>query len=172
MAIDYSPIELLVLDVDGVMTDGRIMLDPDGRETKVFNVRDGWAMRHWRGAGGKVAIITGRGSRAVEIRAAELGVDVVRLNVKQKRPVFDEVLAELGVSADRVAVMGDDVTDLPVMRRCAVAIAPADAVDEVRQAAHLVTEAAGGAGCVREAIETMLKATGKWDDLLARYTSD
>ena len=172
MAIDYSAIELLVLDVDGVLTDGRIFLDPDGRETKVFHVRDGWAMRHWRRDGKKVAIITGRGSRAVEIRAAELSVDVVRLNVKNKRPAYDEVLAELGVSPDHTAVMGDDVTDLPLLRHCAVAIAPADAVDEVRQVAHLVTQRAGGAGCVREAIETMLKATGQWADVLARYTSD
>ena len=169
---DFQAIRALVLDVDGVLTDGRIHLGPDGAETKVFNVRDGWAMRHWQNTGRAVAIITGRASPAVERRAAELGVDVVRVGAKQKLPVYREVLAELGISEDQTAVMGDDWPDVPLLRRCGLAVAPADAADEVRELADLVTARCGGQGCVREVVETILKATGDWDAVIARYTGD
>ena len=171
-APDYETIQLLVLDVDGVLTDGRIILGPDGGETKVFNVRDGWGMRAWRRSGRTLAIITGRSSPAVAQRADELGVEVVRQGAKRKLPVYRQVLAELGVPAERTAVMGDDLTDLPLMRASGLAIAPADAVDEVRQAADVVTERGGGAGCVREAIELILKAVGDWPAVTARYDDD
>lgn len=167
--VEYQNIDLLVLDVDGVLTDGRITLAGDGEEIKSFSVRDGAGMKYWRRMGKKLAIISGRGSPTVSRRAQELGVDVVRLNALDKLPVLEEVLAELGVSADRAAVFGDDLPDLPMMYHCGLAIAPADAVDEVRSVAAYITEAPGGGGCVREAIETILKATGLWEKVMARY---
>ncbi len=170
--IDYSRIELLVLDVDGVLTDGRIMLTPSGDEIKVFNVRDGAGMKYWRRAGGKLAIISGRGSMAVTVRARELGVDFLRLNAKDKLPAFEEAMAELGVAADRTAVIGDDLPDLPLFRRCAFPAAVCDAPQEVRDAAAYVTHLPGGEGCVREVIELILKQSGRWDGIMARYTAD
>ncbi len=167
--IDYSRIELLVLDVDGVLTDGRIMLTPAGDEIKVFHVRDGAGMKYWHRAGGKLAIISGRGSKAVTVRAKELSVDFVRLNAKDKLPAFREALAELCVASDRTAVIGDDLTDLPLFRNCAMPVAVCDAPQEVRDAAAYVTALPGGAGCVREVIELILKKSGRWDGIMARY---
>lgn len=169
MNIDYSRIDLLVLDVDGVMTDGRIILTPEGQEIKAFHVRDGSGIKFWRRVGKKVAIITGRGSPVIALRAKELEIDVFRVNAKNKVPAYREVLAELKMSPDRTAVMGDDLPDLPLMRNCGLPIAVADAADEVRQAAAVVTKAAGGHGAVREAIELILKSTGAWKDIMARY---
>lgn len=166
---DCAKIELLVLDVDGVLTDGRIMLTEDGREMKAFHVRDGSGIKYWRRTGRKVAFISGRGSPVVEARAAELGVDAVRLNAKDKLPAYEDVLSELGVAADRAAVMGDDLTDLPLMRHCGLAVAVADAAEQVRRAAAYVTELPGGSGCVREVIERILKQAGEWDRIMARY---
>ncbi|MHC4561271.1 MAG: KdsC family phosphatase [Planctomycetota bacterium] len=171
-AVDYERLELLVLDVDGVLTDGRIILDPDGRETKMFNVRDGSGLRHWKRSGRKLAIISGRGSPAIEHRARELDVDAVRLNAKTKLPVYRQVLAELGVSPEQTAVMGDDLTDLPMMRHCGLAIAPAGAAEEVVEAADLVTDLPGGAGCVREVTNLILRKAGDWSAIMARYLDD
>lgn len=165
-------IELLVLDVDGVLTDGRIVLDADGRESKRFHVRDGSGIKYWQRVGKRVAIISGRSSPAVLARAAELGVAHVRQNAKRKLPAYESILNELGLTDARTAVMGDDLPDLPLMRRCAFAIAPADAAEEVRRAAALVTQRPGGNGAVREAIEHMLKHTGLWDEVLKRYRQE
>lgn len=167
--IDYGSIELLVLDVDGVLTDGRITLTADGQEIKSFHVRDGSGMKYWKRAGGRLAIVSGRSSPVVLRRAEELDVDVVRLGAKDKLPAFEQVLAELDISADRAAVMGDDLADVPMMRRCAVPIAVADAADEVKQVAVHVTDAPGGGGCVREVVEMILKRAGKWQGILSRY---
>jgi 3-deoxy-D-manno-octulosonate 8-phosphate phosphatase (KDO 8-P phosphatase) len=167
--IDYAAIDLLVLDVDGVLTDGRIVLTEAGEEIKAFHVRDGAGMKYWRRAGRKLAVISGRGSPAVLRRAEELGVDAVRLHAKQKLPAYEDVLAELGVGDERVAVVGDDLPDLPLLRRCAFPVAVADAAAEVRAAAAHVTRLPGGAGCVREVIELILERAGKWDEILARY---
>ena len=164
-----SEIELLVLDVDGVLTDGRITLTPDGKELKTFHVRDGAGMKYWKRVGGKLAIISGRGSEAVTHRAKELAVDEVRLNAKDKLPAFREVLAALDIPPERTAVIGDDLTDLPLMRCCAFPIAPADADERVLAAAEHVTKLPGGGGCVREAIEHILKSAGKWDHVMVRY---
>lgn len=169
MDIDYSKIDLLVLDVDGVMTDGKIILTPAGEEIKEFHVRDGSGMKFWRRAGKKIAIITGRGSPVIALRAKDLGVDALRIDARNKLPAYQEVLAELNVPADRTAVMGDDLPDLPLMFRCALPIAVADACDEVRQAAKYVTRVPGGRGAVREAIELILKASGAWQNIMARY---
>lgn len=169
MNIDYSKIDLLVLDVDGVMTDGRIILTPSGEEIKAFHVRDGSGIKYWKRSGKKVAIITGRGSPVIAARAKELDVDAVRINARTKLPAYREVLAELGVPAERTAVMGDDLPDLPLFRRCGFPVAVADAVPELRESAAYVTRAAGGQGAVREVIELILKETGAWQSILARY---
>lgn len=168
--IDYSKIELLVLDVDGVMTGGGITLTPAGEEIKTFHARDGAGMKYWRRSGGKIAIITGRSSPAVQRRAEELEVDVLRLGIKDKLPAYLEVLAALGQSEDRTVVVGDDLPDLPLLLRCGLPVAVADAVAEVRAAAAYVTAARGGAGAVREVIEHVLRRGGKWERILARYT--
>jgi len=167
--IDYARIELLVLDVDGVLTDGRITLTGAGEEIKSFHAHDGAGMKYWRRAGRKLAMISGRGSQAVRLRAEELGVEAVRLNEKNKLPAYQEVLEELGLVPAQAAVVGDDLTDLPMMRHCAFSAAPADAVGEVRQAADYVTESRGGQGAVREVIELILKEAGLWQAILRRY---
>jgi len=166
---DFARIDLLVLDVDGVLTDGRVTLTGEGDEIKSFHVRDGAGMKYWKRAGGKLAIITGRGSPAVTRRAKELDVDVVRMHAKTKLPVLEEILEELGVEADRTAVVGDDLTDIPLMRHCGFSIAVADAVAEVRQRADHVTDTPGGRGAVREVIELILKGSGRWEQIMARY---
>lgn len=162
-------IELLVLDADGVLTDGRIVLDADGRELKRFHALDGAGMKYWQRAGKRIAIISGRASAALTFRAAELGVTIVRQNAKDKLPVYESLLDELGLSDAQAAVMGDDLPDLPIMRRCGLAIAPANAVEEVRRAAGLVTQRGGGEGAVREAVEFILRAGGDWERIMQRY---
>ncbi|MCP4376991.1 MAG: HAD-IIIA family hydrolase [bacterium] len=169
---DLTGIKLLVLDVDGVMTDGRIMLTSSGDEIKAFHVRDGAGMKYWKRAGGKLAIITGRGSQAVIRRAEELDVDFVRLNAKNKLPVLNEVMTEMNLTPEQVCVVGDDLTDVPMARVCGFSAAVADAVDELKEVACYTTLLPGGSGCVREVIELILKATGRWPDILKRYFPD
>jgi 3-deoxy-D-manno-octulosonate 8-phosphate phosphatase (KDO 8-P phosphatase) len=166
---DPARIDLLVLDVDGVLTDGRIVLTPSGEEIKAFHVRDGSGMKYWKRAGKKLALVTGRSSPAVALRAKELDVDALRVGAKNKLPAYEEVLAELNVPAERAAVVGDDLPDLPMMWRCGFPVAVADAVEDVRRAAAYVTRLPGGAGCVREVIELILKKAGLWEGILARY---
>jgi len=167
--VDYGKIELLVLDVDGVLTDGRITLTGEGDEIKSFHAHDGAGMKYWKRAGGKLAIITGRGSPAVTRRAKELEVDVIRMHAKNKLPVLEEILADMGIDPGAAAVMGDDLTDIPLMRHCGFSAAVADAVDEVRRQASYVTEACGGCGAVRELVELILKGSGRWEAIMARY---
>jgi 3-deoxy-D-manno-octulosonate 8-phosphate phosphatase (KDO 8-P phosphatase) len=168
-AIDYAAIDLLVLDVDGVLTDGRITFIDSGQEVKSFHVRDGTGMKYWKRCGHKLAIISGRSSPAIERRAAELGVDALRMDAKDKLPAYREILDELRCGSDRVAVVGDDLPDLPLLRRCALPVAVNDAAPEVRGVSAVITRASGGAGAVREVIELILKKTGQWDTILARY---
>ena len=156
-------VKLLCLDVDGVLTDGSILVDDHGVETKRFFVRDGTALRAWQRAGGVVAIITGRSGEATRRRAAELGIDIVRTGVARKGPVFEELLAELGLEASESAMVGDDLPDLPVLDRCGYPLAVQDAAPEVKAAARLVTSAPGGRGAVREVVEHLLVARGAWD---------
>ena len=169
MKTDFAKIELLVLDVDGVLTDGKIILSPTGQETKEFHARDGSGMKYWRRLGGKIAIISGRGSRAIAKRAKELGIDAIRVNAKDKLPAYASVLAELKIPADRAAVIGDDLPDLPLLQNCAFPVAVADAVSEVKKAAAYVTQTPGGWGAVRETIERILKGARRWDQVLQRY---
>jgi 3-deoxy-D-manno-octulosonate 8-phosphate phosphatase (KDO 8-P phosphatase) len=162
-------IRLLVLDVDGVLTDGQFTILPSGEETKSFNSKDGSGIKFWIRAGGMVALISGRKSDVVAHRAKELGVDAVRQGCKKKAPVLREILEELDVSPDEAIVMGDDLPDLPLFHICAMSACPANAVREVRDAADYVCGADGGSGCVREVVELILRDTGKWDRIMDRY---
>jgi len=164
-----AAVSLLVLDVDGVMTDGRIVLDGDSGEYKAFHVRDGHGIKMLQRAGIKVAIITGRSSEVVNRRAGELGIDIVVQGSKDKIKDYARIIADLGVRDVEVAYVGDDIVDLPVMRRVGLAIAVADAEDYVKAEAILVTERGGGKGAVREVTDMILKAKGVWDEETKRY---
>jgi 3-deoxy-D-manno-octulosonate 8-phosphate phosphatase (KDO 8-P phosphatase) len=159
-------IELLALDVDGVLTDGRLFLGDNGVEYKAFFSRDGHGIKLLMGAGVEVAVITGRSSKVVANRMSALGVKRVHQGKDRKRPVFDAMLRELGLDATRAAYVGDDLVDLPVMRACGLAVAVADADPRVRAAAHWSTTSPGGRGAVREVCELILAARGALDSAL------
>ena len=154
-------IELLMVDVDGVLTNGGIVLG-GGIELKEFHVRDGSGLKEWSRSGHRTALVTGRRSAAVEIRAAELGIAFVVQGAKAKLAAFRDILAKAGVGADAVCCVGDDLPDVPLLKECGLAIAVADACSEARAAAHYVTTAAGGRGAVREAVELILQCQGRW----------
>lgn len=160
-------LRLILTDVDGVMTDGTVLLLPDGGEAKAFHIRDGLALVMARRAGLRTGLVSGRASAVVERRAAELGMAVVRQGVADKAKVFREILADEGLAAHEVAYMGDDVNDLPVLREAGLSAAPADAPLEVRLEAFMVTEARGGQGCLREFVEAVLRARGEWETTVA-----
>jgi 3-deoxy-D-manno-octulosonate 8-phosphate phosphatase (KDO 8-P phosphatase) len=164
-----SHIKLLLMDCDGVLTDGRLWLTDDGDEQKTFNTKDGLGLALLHRAGLRSGVISGRTSKALARRARELGVEFVRQGDEQKIQAFEEVLGLSGVAEDEVAFVGDDLSDIPLMRRSELAIAVADAVEETRSAAHYVTRAEGGRGAVREVIEIILKSQGLWTDLLDVY---
>jgi 3-deoxy-D-manno-octulosonate 8-phosphate phosphatase (KDO 8-P phosphatase) len=169
LAARAARVRLLLLDVDGVLTDGSIVYTDNRVELKRFHVRDGSGLKLWRLAGNRAAILSGRSSPAVETRAAELGIAPVLQGRDDKRAALADVLAAAGVGPDEVCAVGDDLPDLPVMLRCGMAVAVADAAPEVRAAAHYVTAAPGGRGAVREAVEWLLKLQGKWDGLVDRF---
>jgi 3-deoxy-D-manno-octulosonate 8-phosphate phosphatase (KDO 8-P phosphatase) len=160
-------IELLVADVDGVLTDGLIALDDRGVETKCFHVRDGLGYTLWHRAGKQAAILSGRSTPAVEHRAIELAIAHVLQGQDVKLAALESLVGTLGLSARQVCFVGDDLPDLPVLRSVGLAACPADAVAEVRDAAHLVTRTVGGRGAVREVIELILKSQGRWQELIA-----
>ncbi|MFZ2971003.1 MAG: HAD-IIIA family hydrolase [Ferribacterium limneticum] len=162
-------IKLVAFDIDGVMTDGGLHYTDDGHELKTFNVQDGLGVVLLRRAGIKVAIITGRTSNVVNCRAKDLGVEHVFHGVGDKGAVSGQLLEQLGLQWSELAFMGDDLIDLPAMTRCGLAIAPANARPVVKERAHMVTEAGGGKGAVREAIEFILAAQGKLDAAFAPY---
>lgn len=162
-------IEWILLDVDGVLTDGRLIYGAEGEQWKVFDVRDGLGMKLAQRAGLKVGILSGRVSAALERRAQGLELDALMMDREKKGEAFAEFLAAHGTAAERVAYIGDDLVDLPVLRRCGLAFAPADAVAEVRERAHRVLESRGGRGAVREMCELILRARGDWEGLLASY---
>jgi 3-deoxy-D-manno-octulosonate 8-phosphate phosphatase (KDO 8-P phosphatase) len=166
---DPSTIRLLCLDVDGVLTDGSILLDDHGVETKRFFVRDGTGLRAWQRAGGLVAIITGRSGDAVRRRAEELGIDRVLSGVDRKGEAFEGLLQELGLTADVAAMVGDDLPDLPVLVRCGYPVAVRDAAAEVHAVAVWTTTQPGGRGAVREVVEHLLRSRGVWDAAVAHF---
>ena len=159
----------LVLDVDGVLTDGRLLLDGAGGEWKAFDVRDGHRIVMAAGEGIRTVFLTGRSSRVVERRAAELGVHRVFQGARDKGAVLATFLREEGIAGAEVAYLGDDVVDLPAMRLAGFAAAVGDAVPEVIAAADWVAVAPGGRGAVREFVEFVLVAQGRWRPALARY---
>jgi 3-deoxy-D-manno-octulosonate 8-phosphate phosphatase (KDO 8-P phosphatase) len=163
-------IELILSDVDGVLTDGGIVFDNQGIETKRFHVRDGLGIRLWRQAGFKFGIITSRTSQIVRMRAAELGIDVVRQGFSDKLPAAQDVARELNVSPEQVCYIGDDLPDLPPIRWAGLGVAVADGAAEVRAAAAYVTNAGGGHAAVRETVEIILKSKVRWEDLIRKYT--
>lgn len=163
-------IRLLMMDVDGVLTDGRIWQDSVGREFKTFDVKDGHGIVMAHRARLKTALISGRESESTVQRAKELGIEIVFQKIWNKIEVYERILTEINLAPEQVAYMGDDLIDIPLLRRVGLAVAVADAVDEVKKVAHLVTLRAGGQGAVREVIELILRAQGQWDLLLERYT--
>ena len=166
-----EPIQLLVLDVDGVMTDGGIIRDDAGQQINRFHVRDGAGIVMWRRLGKDVAIITGKESGVVTHRAEELGIEHVHQNVGNKLEAFKDVCEELGVTPSQTAYIGDDLPDLAVMKRVAAPIAVADAVEEVRSIAKYVTRYPGGYGAVRDGIEWLCREMNLWSAVLERFTS-
>ena len=162
-------IKLLLMDCDGVLTDGRIWVFENGEEQKGFHTRDGLGIDLLHRAGLQSGIISGRNSSAVESRARSLGMSFIRQGCEDKRNAFAETLAEAKVSNAEVAYIGDDLNDIPLMMQSGFGIAVADAAFETREHAQYVTKANGGFGAVREAIEVILKAQGRWEDLVKRY---
>ncbi len=152
----------LILDVDGVLTDGRLTYLPGGGESKTFHVRDGLGIQLLIASGCKVAFLSGRESEVVTRRGKELGVNLMKLGIADKVDVFEGILKTFEIEEQEVAYVGDDLPDLPLLRRCGLAFAVADAAPEVRASAHIVLRAGGGQGAVREACERILKAKGAW----------
>ncbi len=160
---------MLVLDVDGVLTDGGIVYTDRGEEIKTFHVRDGSGIRLWTTLGKKAGIITGRRSAIVERRAAELGIAFLTQGAEDKKGALLEMLAAANLTPERVAAIGDDLADVPMLRACGLAVAVADGCAEAKEDADYVTTARGGRGAVREVIELILRAQGAWQEIVARY---
>lgn len=161
-------IRLILSDVDGVMTDGRLIFDNAGLETKAYHGRDGQALRWWLQAGLSVGWLTQRNSRIVKLWASELGVTLVRQGVENKRTAALEMIASLSLTPAEVCYIGDDLPDLPILAEVGLAVAVADAVPEVKSICRLVTTAPAGGGAVREVVERLLKAKGRWEDCVPR----
>jgi len=166
---DPAQIRLLILDVDGCLTDGSVFLDGEGRETKRFNIKDGLGISVWQKLGLPVAVITGRTSESLVARCRELGITELHQGVKDKGTKLAEVLGIVGCEAHEAAAFGDDWNDLPVLKRVGVAMCPADASDEVRAIADFVSAKPGGHGAVREGIEMILASKGLMERAVALY---
>jgi len=169
---NLTNIQLLVLDVDGVLTDGSVIINGDGSESKFFNVLDGHGIRMWQTAGLKVAFLSGRTSEPTKYRAEQLRIDYCIQDCLDKLPALKKLLEQLGLSARQVAYIGDDLLDLPPIRYVGFGAAVANAVDEVKDTADYITTRRGGNGAVREVIEHILKNTGRWQELMKKYSSD
>lgn len=164
-----TSIKLIIFDVDGVLTDGAIIVNDQGVESKHFHVRDGFAIRAAMSVGLKIGVLTGRSSRCVNLRMTEIGVDLLLQGAKDKAVGLETLCQRAGVDLEETAYVGDDLVDLPAMLRCGYPIAVADAVAEVRDEASYVTAAPGGRAAAREVIEHILKAQGRWDEVLEQY---
>lgn len=168
---DHSSVDIrcLCLDVDGVLTDGTILTDHEGHQTRVFHVHDGIAIRWFQEQGGVVVLCSGKNVSAVDARARELQIPHVIQGSRDKLADLGRLLPSLGLSFDQLAMIGDDLPDLGIMRRCRLPIAVANAVAEVKRAAKIVTRAAGGHGAVREAIELIMRRDGTWERVARAY---
>lgn len=168
---NLGDIQLLVLDVDGVLTDGTLVFNADGSESKFFNALDGHGIRLWRRAGLKVAFLSGRHSPPTKYRAERLEVDFCFEDCHDKLPQLKKLLEELGLTANNVAYVGDDLPDLPAIKYAGFGVAVANAVDEIKPYADYITTRQGGSGAVREVVEYILKSTDKWQEVTQRYMS-
>ena len=162
-------VKILVLDVDGVMTDGRLIYHDDGTESKAFDVRDGHGIKMLKQAGIETALISGRSSPLVDKRAADLGITEVAQGVRDKIPILEEILSKKGLALEEAAFVGDDVVDLPVMTRVGFSVVVADASEYLFDTAHYVTLAPGGRGAVREVAELILGVQGLWEKVARLY---
>ncbi len=165
-------VKLLLLDVDGILTDGSIHLDAQGNESKRFHVRDGLGIKAAMRSGLLVGLLTARRSEATTARARELGIDLVIQGSSDKHNALDDICRRERVALSEIAYMGDDLADLAVMRAVGYPMTVADAVDEIRQVARYITTRPGGHGAVREAIEHLLRETGQWEAVVQRYMRD
>jgi 3-deoxy-D-manno-octulosonate 8-phosphate phosphatase (KDO 8-P phosphatase) len=165
-------IRLLVMDVDGVLTDGRMVLSDRGDELKMFHTHDGIGLALAHRAGLKTALVTGETSPIAKARGEKLGVGTVVLGARRKGDVVDALLAEHGMSPDALAYIGDDLLDLPALQRAGLAVTVADAVADVKRIAHVVTKAPGGHGAVRECVELLLRAQGVWDTVYRAFVEE
>jgi len=163
-------VELILSDVDGVLTDGGVRFDNQAVESKQFHIRDGLGIKLWQRAGYRFGLITGRTSHLVKVRADEIGIEIVRQGVDDKLRAGHDILGELGLSPQRVCYLGDDLPDLPLVRAVGLGVAVADACAELRDAADYVTRTPGGRGAVRETVELILQAQGRWEGLIKKYT--
>jgi 3-deoxy-D-manno-octulosonate 8-phosphate phosphatase (KDO 8-P phosphatase) len=162
-------VRLLLFDVDGVLTDGIVVLHADGTESKGFHIRDGSAIVWAQRAGLQVGILSGRSSGATTQRAAQLAVRIVVQGVQNKVTAYEQILRDTGLDEHAVAYMGDDLLDLPVLKRVGLSAAPADAAAEVRERVDWVSGATGGRGAARELIELVLRAQRRWDDVMQQH---
>jgi len=162
-------IKILIMDVDGVMTDGRIIINDDGRETKNFDVRDGHGIKLVQRYGIEVALLTGRQSEVVKHRANELGIKEVHQKIFNKKEVFVEILQKNNLNVDQAAFIGDDIIDIPVLKEAGFSATVADAIDIVKKTVDYVTKNKGGRGAVREVCEMLLQAQGRWPEIAAKY---
>lgn len=163
------PVRLFIFDVDGVLTDGRIIYNDAGQETKFFDVRDGHGIKLLMRAGIEVGILSARESNVVKYRADNLGIELVYLGRKDKLSAFEEILQSKSITPKEIAYMGDDIIDLPVIKRAGFSATVADGVEEVKAMADYVAAKKGGRGAVREVAEVVLKAKGKWDEIMSHY---
>ena len=166
----WKNVKLLALDVDGVLTDGRIIYDSDGRSLKFFNVHDGMGLYLLRKANIDVAFISAKSSPTIKLRARDCGVSIVMEDISDKGQAIREVAESIGVGLSDTVFMGDDLVDIPAMRLCGLAVAVANACPEVKEMADYVTSSYGGRGAVREVCELILKSKGLWDELVQGYT--
>jgi 3-deoxy-D-manno-octulosonate 8-phosphate phosphatase (KDO 8-P phosphatase) len=162
-------IKLLLLDVDGVLTDGSIVYDDLGNQIKAFNAKDGFGIRMLAESGTQIGIVTGRFSKALVHRCRDLGIKHIWQGVKDKEVALKEILETLCVSTDEIAYIGDDLPDLPIMRKVGLAIAVADAHPELKTVSHLITKSRGGRGAVREICEALLKAKNQYNEMILRF---
>ncbi len=165
-------IKLIVLDVDGVLTNGTIAINEDGTEHRNFNVKDGLGIFLWKKSGKEIGVISGRKGKLVEKRLQQLGISTYMLGVQKKGPAIEEMSNNLGFSLSEVAFMGDDLNDLPAINRVNRSFSPADSVEEVKRAVNNITKSKGGYGAVREMIEILLKENKQWDPLVKNFTEE
>jgi len=167
--INYSRIDHLILDVDGVLTDGTLFFDANGSEMKGFNVQDGHGMKLWMRAGNSVAVITGRKSSVVSHRCSDLGIEFVYQNAKEKLVALNEYISANNVNPISICYVGDELVDIPAFKKVGLAVAVPNAVPEALECADIITDKSGGKGAVREIIDFLLKEKGQWETVTNRY---